>query len=201
MNSVWYCVGHDVLETNFYVVLLLLTFPLTLLLFCSLLSFSSLHSLLLINVAHRIQCRPEVKVSEPIYEDEEEDEEILGSDDDEQEDPADYGKGGYHPVKIGDLFNTRYHVIRKLGWGHFSTVWLCWDLRYVLILILYSFIALIALFELIVALWQSRHKGECRFCANCFLVLMYWSFPVPFAFHYIPTFTTFAAWSCSWPWK
>uniref|UniRef100_A0A8C5R5X0 non-specific serine/threonine protein kinase n=1 Tax=Leptobrachium leishanense TaxID=445787 RepID=A0A8C5R5X0_9ANUR len=36
---------------------------------------------------------------------------------------------GYHPVKIGDLFNGRYHVIRKLGWGHFSTVWLCWDLQ------------------------------------------------------------------------
>lgn len=62
---------------------------------------------------------------------EEDDDEILGSDDDEQEDPADYGKGGYHPVKIGDLFNARYHVIRKLGWGHFSTVWLCWDQRYV----------------------------------------------------------------------
>lgn len=58
----------------------------------------------------------------------EDDEEILGSDDDEQEDPQDYCKGGYHPVKIGDLFNNRYHVIRKLGWGHFSTVWLCWDL-------------------------------------------------------------------------
>ncbi|KAG8439943.1 hypothetical protein GDO86_005926 [Hymenochirus boettgeri] len=56
-------------------------------------------------------------------------EEILGSDDEEQEDPADYCKGGYHPVKIGDLFNGRYHVIRKLGWGHFSTVWLCWDLQ------------------------------------------------------------------------
>ncbi|KFV52336.1 SRSF protein kinase 2, partial [Tyto alba] len=38
-------------------------------------------------------------------------------------------KGGYHPVKIGDLFNGRYHVIRKLGWGHFSTVWLCWDMQ------------------------------------------------------------------------
>ncbi|KAF5912250.1 hypothetical protein HPG69_013417 [Diceros bicornis minor] len=37
--------------------------------------------------------------------------------------------GGYHPVKIGDLFNGRYHVIRKLGWGHFSTVWLCWDMQ------------------------------------------------------------------------
>lgn len=56
-------------------------------------------------------------------------EEILGSDDEEQEDPADYCKGGYHPVKIGDLFNSHYHVIRKLGWGHFSTVWLCWDIQ------------------------------------------------------------------------
>jgi len=61
--------------------------------------------------------------------DEEEEEEILGSDDDEQEAPSDYCKGGYHPVKIGDLFHNRYHVIRKLGWGHFSTVWLCWDLK------------------------------------------------------------------------
>uniref|UniRef100_A0A8C9VJ10 non-specific serine/threonine protein kinase n=1 Tax=Scleropages formosus TaxID=113540 RepID=A0A8C9VJ10_SCLFO len=56
-------------------------------------------------------------------------EEILGSDDEEQEDPNDYCKGGYHHVKVGDLFNGRYHVIRKLGWGHFSTVWLCWDIH------------------------------------------------------------------------
>uniref|UniRef100_A0AAR2J196 non-specific serine/threonine protein kinase n=1 Tax=Pygocentrus nattereri TaxID=42514 RepID=A0AAR2J196_PYGNA len=40
-----------------------------------------------------------------------------------------FSLGGYHPVKIGDLFNGRYHVIRKLGWGHFSTVWLCWDIQ------------------------------------------------------------------------
>uniref|UniRef100_A0A1I7XSA1 non-specific serine/threonine protein kinase n=1 Tax=Heterorhabditis bacteriophora TaxID=37862 RepID=A0A1I7XSA1_HETBA len=59
---------------------------------------------------------------EPIPQDE-----VLGSDDEEQEDPRDYKKGGYHPVSIGDVFSGRYHVIRKLGWGHFSTVWLCWD--------------------------------------------------------------------------
>jgi len=47
----------------------------------------------------------------------------------EQEDSTDYCKGGYHPVKIGDFFVNRYHVTRKLGWGHFSTVWLCWDMQ------------------------------------------------------------------------
>ncbi|KAL7884978.1 hypothetical protein AOLI_G00077480 [Acnodon oligacanthus] len=57
------------------------------------------------------------------------DEEILGSDDEEQEDPNDYCKGGYHHVKIGDLYSGKYHVIRKLGWGHFSTVWLAWDIQ------------------------------------------------------------------------
>lgn len=31
-------------------------------------------------------------------------------------------RGGYHPVVIGDVFDNRYRVIRKLGWGHFSTV-------------------------------------------------------------------------------
>lgn len=70
---------------------------------------------------------PDSPGSESPVEDEAEEEEILGSDDDEQEDPKDYRKGGYHPVSIGDVFNGRYHVIRKIGWGHFSTVWLCWD--------------------------------------------------------------------------
>ncbi|XP_071553440.1 SRSF protein kinase 3 isoform X2 [Temnothorax nylanderi] len=58
-----------------------------------------------------------------------EDDDAFSSEDEEQEDSSDYCKGGYHPVKIGDLFLNRYHVTRKLGWGHFSTVWLCWDLQ------------------------------------------------------------------------
>ena len=37
----------------------------------------------------------------------------------------DYCRGGYHPVNVGDRFsNGRYVIVRKLGWGHFSTVWL-----------------------------------------------------------------------------
>ncbi|TRZ01094.1 hypothetical protein DNTS_029972 [Danionella cerebrum] len=47
----------------------------------------------------------------------------------EHEDPRDYCKGGYHPVHIEDVFNKRYKVLSKLGWGYFSTVWLCIDLR------------------------------------------------------------------------
>lgn len=36
--------------------------------------------------------------------------------------------GGYHPVNIGDAFKSdRYVVLLKLGWGHFSTVWLVHD--------------------------------------------------------------------------
>ncbi|KAJ1569801.1 serine/threonine protein kinase, CMGC group [Nowakowskiella sp. JEL0078] len=41
----------------------------------------------------------------------------------EEEDLEDYCKGGYHPVRIGDVFNdNRYIILRKLGWGHFSTL-------------------------------------------------------------------------------
>jgi serine/threonine-protein kinase SRPK3 len=47
---------------------------------------------------------------------------------DEEEDYEDYCKGGYHPVQVGETFKDgRYEVIRKLGWGHFSTVWLSRD--------------------------------------------------------------------------
>lgn len=46
----------------------------------------------------------------------------------DEEDLEDYCKGGYHPVHVGDTFSEgRYLIVRKLGWGHFSTVWLAKD--------------------------------------------------------------------------
>ena len=71
--------------------------------------------------------------------------------DDEDEGEDGYRPGGYHPVKVGEVYNQRYvHssftflrvkllgisscprfcryvVIKKLGWGHFSTVWMVKD--------------------------------------------------------------------------
>ncbi|KAL5356728.1 kinase-like domain-containing protein [Aspergillus floccosus] len=42
----------------------------------------------------------------------------------------DYRPGGYHPVALGDVFNNgQYKVIRKLGEGSYSTVWLARDLE------------------------------------------------------------------------
>ncbi len=53
------------------------------------------------------------------------------NDSEEQENPNEYCKGGYHDLRIGDkLHKERYSVIRKIGWGAFSTVWLCFDQRF-----------------------------------------------------------------------
>ncbi|KAF9169086.1 serine/threonine protein kinase, CMGC group [Mortierella sp. AD011] len=47
---------------------------------------------------------------------------------DEEEDMEDYKRGGYHYISVGDVFHEgRYITLRKLGWGHFSTVWLARD--------------------------------------------------------------------------
>ncbi|RWR81387.1 serine/threonine-protein kinase SRPK-like protein [Cinnamomum micranthum f. kanehirae] len=48
----------------------------------------------------------------------------------EDEGTEDYRRGGYHAVRIGDSFKGGAYIVQsKLGWGHFSTVWLAWDTR------------------------------------------------------------------------
>lgn len=54
----------------------------------------------------------------------------LNFDPKHEENELDYKFGGYHPVCKGDVYfsrklpNREYVILRKLGWGHFSTVWL-----------------------------------------------------------------------------
>ncbi|KAJ7057985.1 kinase-like domain-containing protein [Mycena amicta] len=43
----------------------------------------------------------------------------------EKAEPQDqYRLGGYHPLKLREVVDSRYEVMRKLGWGEYSTVWL-----------------------------------------------------------------------------
>ncbi|OAL46572.1 protein kinase [Pyrenochaeta sp. DS3sAY3a] len=35
----------------------------------------------------------------------------------------------FYPVRIGDVYNDRYQILAKLGFGTTSTIWLCRDLR------------------------------------------------------------------------
>ncbi|TWU72628.1 hypothetical protein ED733_000214 [Metarhizium rileyi] len=44
------------------------------------------------------------------------------------EEPDYYNHGGFHPISLGDNFHSkRYTILRKLGYGQYSTVWLAKD--------------------------------------------------------------------------
>ena len=40
-----------------------------------------------------------------------------------------YVSGAYYPISFGETLDGRYHVVHKLGWGSFSTVWMARDLN------------------------------------------------------------------------
>lgn len=42
-----------------------------------------------------------------------------------------YQSNQYFPIRLGDVLANRYHVVSKLGFGAYSTVWLCRDQKYV----------------------------------------------------------------------
>jgi len=47
----------------------------------------------------------------------------------EEEKHPDYLAARYYPVRIGEVFASRYQVVGKLGYGALSTVWLARDLK------------------------------------------------------------------------
>ena len=61
------------------------------------------------------------KLGDSFYED---------TDSSEDEGMPDYKVGGYHCMHVGEVMINRYVIIQKLGWGHFSTVWLSKDIKY-----------------------------------------------------------------------
>lgn len=46
----------------------------------------------------------------------------------EEEDLPGYSPHHYFPVKIADVYDERYQMLSKLGYGVTSTVWLCRDM-------------------------------------------------------------------------
>lgn len=82
----------------------------------------------------------------------------------EEERYGNYVAECFYPVHIGEVFQSRYQVITKLGYGATSTVWLCRDLQYV------SWLqsASICFFQVTympqenTATWRSRSMFEAR---------------------------------------
>lgn len=40
-----------------------------------------------------------------------------------------YSADQFYPVRLGEILKSQYRVIGKLGYGAYSTVWLCRDLK------------------------------------------------------------------------
>lgn len=60
--------------------------------------------------------------------DDDDDDDYSSCDEKNEESAKDYKPGGYHPAYKGETYKEgRYVLVRKLGWGHFSTVWLAKD--------------------------------------------------------------------------
>ncbi|KAL5114743.1 hypothetical protein ACEQ8H_007360 [Pleosporales sp. CAS-2024a] len=36
----------------------------------------------------------------------------------------------FYPVRLGEVFKSRYQIVAKLGFGTASTIWLCRDLEF-----------------------------------------------------------------------
>lgn len=47
----------------------------------------------------------------------------------EEESLSFYDPRMFYPVRLGEVFQERYQVVAKLGYGGHSTIWLCHDLQ------------------------------------------------------------------------
>lgn len=47
----------------------------------------------------------------------------------EVEKSDEYDEEGYALIEINDILSDKYFILKKLGWGVSSTIWLAWDLN------------------------------------------------------------------------
>lgn len=82
-----------------------------------------------------VQDKPELPAAQPASPSSETDQPLEpptrtnAASEDIEEGRAAYRPDGFHPVYIGDIFNERYKVLNKIGYGRYSTVWLVRDLQ------------------------------------------------------------------------
>lgn len=67
-------------------------------------------------------------------------EELSVQEEIEEETVPDYKAERFYPVRLGEVFKSRYQVVAKLGFGTASTIWLCRDLEYVFGNVLHSLV-------------------------------------------------------------
>lgn len=93
----------------------------------STINLHSTPSLSLHTTNHIVSDNPPLNLN-PEYDDLESD--YSSCDEKNEESLTDYKPGGYHPAFKGEPYkDSRYILMRKLGWGHFSTVWLAKDTK------------------------------------------------------------------------
>ena len=49
-----------------------------------------------------------------------------------EEELPDYRANWFYPVRLSEVFQVRYQVLAKLGFGVSSTIWLARNLKYIL---------------------------------------------------------------------
>jgi serine/threonine protein kinase len=50
-----------------------------------------------------------------------------------------YDPDQFYPVRVGEIFDSKYKVVGKLGYGAYSTVWLCRNVKYAMLSSLASY--------------------------------------------------------------
>ncbi|KIV97852.1 hypothetical protein PV10_01557 [Exophiala mesophila] len=78
----------------------------------------------------------------------------------EEETVPNYKAERFYPVRLGEVFQSRYQIVAKLGFGTASTVWLCRDLKLDLYRVSGNWIAPTPIPDQTLEIREKRHVGR-----------------------------------------